>query len=107
LRLPPAPALPPIPITFLPSGVTTAAPPGTNMMDVASAAGVDLPGGCFSGSCGLCEVEVSTRDSGGALLADALVQRACVAVIPAGGVASVVIAELADDAVWGQDGWDT
>ena len=100
-----SPAL--IPITFLPSGATTSAPAGSPMMAAADAAGVDLPAGCFSGSCGICEVEVSTTAPGsGAPLADRVVQRACIAVIPA-GVGGVTIAELEDDAVWGQDGWDT
>lgn len=94
-------------VTFLPSGATTAsAAAGDNIMAVAEAAGVTIPGGCYSGSCGLCEVEVSTADACGAALADRVVQRACIAVVPA-GAAFVTIAELEDDAVWGQDGWDT
>jgi xanthine dehydrogenase iron-sulfur cluster and FAD-binding subunit A len=70
-------------------------------MEVASSVGIDLPAGCFSGSCGICEVEVAT-DGG----LSTTVVRACVAVVPA-GVASMTVSELPDDAAWGQDGWDT
>jgi ferredoxin len=70
-------------------------------MDVAASVGVDIPAGCHSGSCGLCECEVTAAGS-----ASSTVVRACVAVVPA-GVAALRVDPLPDDAVWGQDGWDT
>lgn len=78
---------------------------GDNLLEVATraaaAAGDDEAGGaisagCYSGSCGLCEVEVNS----GAVV------RSCVGVVPA-GFDVVEVRALSDDAMWNQDAWST
>jgi hypothetical protein len=92
--------------------VLVAARPGENIADVAAAAGVDfITLGCASGACGICEVEVTKREAGGAAGGDgdggaaAIVVRACVAALPP-GYARVEVREIVD-AIWGVDGFDT
>jgi ferredoxin len=85
------------------------APPGAPLLRVASAAGVHIPTGCRSGSCGACEVELRVR-----YVADAAVPagdtsfldeedgvvRACVTRTPT-RPAALTISALCDDEVWG------
>ncbi len=87
----------------------------------AEACGDDPPqGGCFSGSCGVCEVELrrkrqrqqQQRDGGegegesGGLDGAPAVVRSCITVVPA-GYDLVEVSPLPDDAIWGVDAWDT
>jgi ferredoxin len=92
-------------------GETTVAP-GTPLLDAADAAaaplGLDVPVGCCTGSCGICEVEVGRRGATDGVSPDGAtaVVRACVTAVPA-GYASVDLSFVPDDAAWGVDAWDT
>ena len=76
---------------------------GAPLLDAALAAaaqvGADIVVGCCSGSCGVCEVEVSRPPDG-----DPATFRSCVSAVP---YHDVVVSLPADDAVWGVDAWDT
>lgn len=78
------------------------ATPGDNLLEVATRAAAAagegdaaVETGCFSGSCGLCEVEVR-----------GVVVRSCVGVVPS-GFDAIEVRALSDDASWGIDAWDT
>jgi len=84
-----------------------------NTPQVAERCGITIPGGCYSGNCGICEVEVTKFSDAAAAAAAAgsssskgAVVRACVARLPP-GYARVEIESLQDDAIWGLDGFDT
>lgn len=66
--------------------------------------------GCYSGSCGVCEIEMrrkkNTGGGGGGLDGAPAVVRSCISVVPA-GYELVELSPLADDAIWGVDAWDT
>lgn len=90
-------------VVFTDVNITTVAQPGQPISEVASACGVELHYGCFTGSCGVCEMELRKFDEdkeGGSV-----VVRTCVAVVPS-GYTSIQLAEM-DDTVWGMDGFDT
>eukprot|EP00877_Chromochloris_zofingiensis_P006883 jgi/Chrzof1/2448/Cz11g16050.t1_FDX6[v5.2] len=96
-------------IYFKQEDVATEAHPGDSLLEVADACGVSIPTGCFSGSCGICEVEV-TKFKGSSLPGDdsppaPAVIRACIAKIPP-GYDRLEIDQL-QDAIWGLDGYDT
>ena len=111
-------------VFFRTEGVATTAAPGDVIMDVAARCGVEIPGGCYSGSCGIWEVEVfklKTADDDNAAAGAAAaagdggggggggrgaVVRACVARLPP-GYARVEVESLQDDQIWGLDGFDT
>jgi ferredoxin len=46
-------------VHFREEGVTTTAAPGDNLIEVAAAAGVTIPTGCWQGNCGVCEVRAA------------------------------------------------
>lgn len=91
-------------VVFTDASVTAVAKPGEPISEVASTAGVDLQYGCFTGSCGVCEMELRKFDGQGAEGA-AVVVRTCVAVVPS-GFSRIQLAEM-QDSVWGMDGFDT
>lgn len=74
----------------------------------ASRCKADIPTGCLHGSCGVCEVELHRyKDAqGGPVDGGPVVVRACIAKVPRGW-GRVEVGMMADDQVWGQDGWDT
>jgi ferredoxin len=84
------------------------APAGAPLLRVASAAGVHIPTGCRSGSCGACEVELRVRFRADAAAPPGSpffededgVVRACVTRTPA-APAALTITALRDDEVWG------
>ena len=76
--------------------------PGDNLFEVATRAAAAagegdsaIEAGCYSGSCGLCEVEVR-----------GVVARSCIGVVPA-GFDVVEVRALSDDVMWNQDAWET
>lgn len=91
-------------VVFTDSGISAVGEPGQPLSEVASSAGVDLAYGCFTGSCGVCEMELRKFDERGEE-GGSVVVRTCVAVVPS-GFSRVHLAEM-DDAVWGMDGFDT
>ncbi|KAI8468236.1 MAG: hypothetical protein J3K34DRAFT_523129 [Monoraphidium minutum] len=98
----------PMVVYFKAEDIITEALPGDVIMEVAEKAGITIPGGCYSGNCGICEVEVkkvAAGESAAGAGAGAVV-RACVARLPP-GYARVEIEMLQDDAIWGLDGFDT
>jgi ferredoxin len=107
-------AKPQIEVHFRREGATAIASPGDVIMEVAAAAGVEIPGGCYSGSCGICEVDVfkisgdgsGSGGSGSGSSGAGAVVRACVARLPP-GYARVEVDALPDDTIWGLDGFDT
>jgi len=94
----------PVRLRFLPDDVVTTAEAGDNIVAAAHAAGVFIPTGCNSGSCGMCEMEVR-KFCGSADDGTPLVVRTCIAGVPP-GYDRLEIAQL-DDPIWGTDGWDT
>lgn len=87
------------------------APPDALLLHVAHEAGVAIPSGCRSGSCGACEVELCVRfradaaptpgdELGTSGDAGFAVVRACVTRLPRAAAALTVV-ELRDDDVWG------
>ncbi len=54
-----------------PNGNCTLAEPGIDWLLIAEKAGVEIPTGCLSGSCGACEIEVNGK-----------IVRACITKIP-------------------------
>ena len=75
--------------------------PGEPLLRVAAAAGVAIPTGCRSGSCGTCEVELRVRYGEGAGLEDEdCVARACVTRLPR-CAATLTVTALRDDNIWG------
>ena len=65
------------------------------------------PAGCFSGSCGVCELTLRRiGGEGGGLDGAPAVVRSCISVVPA-GYERVEVSPLPDDAIWGVDAWDT
>ncbi|KIY93881.1 ferredoxin [Monoraphidium neglectum] len=103
-------------VYFTAEDVVTEAMPGDVIMEVAGRCGITIPGGCYSGNCGICEVEVrkfadgqdggssgSGSSSGGG---GGAVVRSCIARLPP-GYARVEIDALQDDQIWGLDGFDT
>lgn len=78
----------------------------------AEACGDDPPqAGCYSGSCGVCEVEMKRKKNtaatgGGGLDGATAVVRSCISAVPA-GYQLVEVSPLSDDAIWGVDAWDT
>lgn len=111
---PPRAAAGPVTVRFIaPDGRIgeTAAAPGTPLLDAAGAAaaqvGLDVPVGCCTGSCGICEVELARLGAlDGSPDGARAVVRACVTAVPA-GYAAVEISFVPDDAAWGVDAWDT
>ncbi|GBF91515.1 hypothetical protein Rsub_04255 [Raphidocelis subcapitata] len=100
---------PPLAVYFKAEDVLTQAAPGDVIMEVAERCGITIPGGCYSGNCGICEVEVRKFAAGaaaGAPRPPAAVVRACVARLPP-GYERVEIEALPDDQLWGLDGFDT
>jgi len=92
---------------------TVYAAAGEDMLEVAARAGVALRLGCCTGSCGICEVEVTTcptaarplgevADGGMCCSGGAFVMRACVGRVPE-DCARVVVRDLTYDEVWGMD----
>ncbi|KAK9821986.1 hypothetical protein WJX81_003036 [Elliptochloris bilobata] len=77
---------------------------GRQELQVAERAGVQIPSGCNSGSCGICEVAVYKYRAGQDASAEAVV-RSCIARVPPGYTRIKV--DLMDDPLWGSDGWDT
>lgn len=68
------------------------------------------PAGCFSGSCGICELTLRRiGGEGGGLDGAPAVVRSCTAVVPAimDGSDRYEVSPLPDDAIWGVDAWDT
>lgn len=65
------------------------------------------PAGCFSGSCGVCELTLRRLggEGGGPDGAPAVV-RTCITAVPA-DYESIEVQPLPDDAIWGVDAWDT
>ena len=55
-----------------PNGSQSQVAPGTDWLEAARAAGVNIPTGCLGGSCGACEIEVN-----------GVVVRACISTVPA------------------------
>lgn len=85
--------------------------PSCPTSQVASRCGVEIPTGCLSGSCGICEVEFRKYQTGavnggssGSTPAAAAVIRACIAKLPP-GYDRIEITEMMD--AWNQDGFDT
>ena len=74
----------------------------------AEAAGDEPPAaGCYSGSCGLCELTLGRLGGqGGGLDGAPAVVRSCITAVPA-GYGLVEVSPLPDDAIWGVDAWDT
>lgn len=72
-------------------------------VQVAERAGVALPMGCYSGNCGVCEVELNKVSPDGST--SSLVVRSCITVLPR-GYPRLEVDELVDS-VWGLDGFDT
>jgi xanthine dehydrogenase iron-sulfur cluster and FAD-binding subunit A len=66
---------------------------------------VYIPTGCLSGSCGICEVEVAKLVDSSASDPSPAVIRACIAKVPP-GYAELRVKNM-EDAIWGQDGFDT
>lgn len=91
-------------VVFTDANVKVVAQPGQPISEVASACGVDLHYGCFTGSCGVCEMELRKFDGTGKEGGSVIV-RTCVAVVPS-EYHTIKLEEL-QDAVWGMDGFDT
>lgn len=91
-------------VVFQDAGITATGTPGQPIADLASSAGVELHYGCFTGSCGVCEMELRKFDTNGTEGA-AVTVRTCIAVVPS-GFARIELAEM-DDGIWGMDGFDT
>lgn len=84
------------------------ASPGESLASVASRSGVDIPYGCHTGKCGVCEVELRKFGPAGGAADEAgapVVVRACVDVVPRGWQRIEI--DFLEDAIWGLDGWDT
>ena len=71
-----------------PSGEQSYAFPGTSWLEVASAAGVEIPTGCLSGSCGACEIEINGK-----------VIRACISKVQNSKSGKLKV-DFADDPYW-------
>jgi len=50
-----------------PNGIKTLAKPGSDWLSAAKEAGIEIPTGCLTGSCGACEIDV-----------DGITLRACI-----------------------------
>jgi len=93
------------------------AQPGEILCDIAERCGVDIPVGCCTGNCGVCEVEIrkyldtSSSVDGSSHPSSSqgasIVVRACVTPIPSREVATRIEVEELTDAIWGLDGYDT
>lgn len=73
-------------------------------LQVAARCNVYIPTGCLSGSCGICEVEIAKLDGSGSDSSPAVI-RACIAKVPP-GYTELQVRNM-EDAIWGQDGFDT
>ncbi|MCP9849732.1 2Fe-2S iron-sulfur cluster-binding protein [Cyanobium sp. Morenito 9A2] len=71
-----------------PGGATGSAEVGQDWLPAAAAAGLAIPTGCLTGSCGACEIEVNGR-----------VVRACIATVPRARSGRLQV-ELASDPHW-------
>jgi ferredoxin len=83
--------LSPIKITFLPAQVITLAEVGEGWLEVAARAGIEIPTGCLSGSCGACEVDVVSNDQ-------VETCRTCIGTVPPGYTNLTV--QLFGDPTW-------
>nr|AWK24091.1 chloroplast ferredoxin-7 [Chlamydomonas sp. UWO 241] len=86
--------------------VTVSAVKGEDLLGVAQRAGVALTLGCCSGSCGVCEVEVTVYTDGERERADdgnTSVVRTCIGRVPPGCV-SAIVRDLPGDDIWGGEG---
>ena len=75
-----------------PNGSQSQVASGTDWLEAARAAGVNIPTGCLGGSCGACEIEVNGEPL-----------RACIATVaPAAPISpgGVLRVELASDPYW-------
>lgn len=92
-------------VHFKAAGISVVTTPGQGprqtIAEVAHGCGVDIVLGCGSGSCGVCEVEVSKLAGGQDVDPSPAVVRSCVAGIPP-GYARIEVQEVAD-AIWGSD----
>ena len=85
-------------------GNSVVAQPGQNLYDVACDAGTELTLGCSSGSCGVCEMELTKSGAldGTGVGEGTVVVRPCIHVVPR-GFARVHLNQMLDDDIWGGD----
>jgi ferredoxin len=71
-----------------PNGHQTIESSGTDWLQAAADAGIAIPTGCLSGSCGACEIEVNGK-----------VVRACISTVPPSKSGQLTV-EFATDPYW-------
>ena len=71
-----------------PNGSQSDCAKGDDWLEAAQAAGVHIPTGCLSGSCGACEIDVNGQTV-----------RACISTVPASASSSLSV-EFAKDPHW-------
>ena len=71
-----------------PNKINSYAKAGEGWINAAKKAGVEIPTGCLSGSCGACEIEVNGE-----------IVRACVSEIPE-GLSSTIKVDFSYDPFW-------
>eukprot|EP00879_Flechtneria_rotunda_P019517 GHRR01020501.1.p1 GENE.GHRR01020501.1~~GHRR01020501.1.p1 ORF type:complete len:177 (+),score=47.00 GHRR01020501.1:55-585(+) len=104
-----SPAAKTIAVYFRDEDIVASAAVGDELVEVAQKCGVVIPTGCWSGNCGVCEVEVykytGNAEHDKSAAASPAVVRACITKLPP-GYSKIEMAQM-QDAIWGLDGCDT